>query len=224
MEKQEIIDTIRTYKKYSGKNFFFSDDHVLYFINGKEYKIEINNYWSKLTFSYSAYMQNIIDCNITINKDKANIKNIRSKFREVVRYLDRLDIFLTNRQLHENKIKPVISEFIKKEWCIENAFEDKENIIFKINFPDFYVKGRRRGSSSRFNVLKENTENVRYNINLTFRSGQFNISLIYIYSAAEKKLLLQQKEEYYKEYTKDITKIIRAEKLKNLFIKNEDSN
>jgi hypothetical protein len=80
MEKPEILNTLKTYKKYSGKNFIFYDDHIIYFIDGKEYNIQIENYWSKLTFCLSLY-ENL---SVTINKDKANIKNIRSKFREVV--------------------------------------------------------------------------------------------------------------------------------------------
>ena len=217
MTTEEIINTIKTHKKYSNSRFQFEENCVWYTIGNKKYKIDIETGYSKMSFYHSGYNLNLRDIKVTIIKDKCNHIKALAKFREVIRNIDRLDVFLNNRQKHTDKIRPVILNYIKEQWFITPDLDDTKNNSYRVNFINTdYTKRRRRNDSCDIS-----TENVIYNIFVAIKDGKFYYSLQFRYNEETKKLTLHKKEEVFRDFSKDMTKIIRSEKLKKLMFNEE---
>jgi len=182
MTAEEIINTIKTHKKYSNSRFQFDESCVYYTIGNKKYKIDIETGYSKMSFYHSVYNLNLKDVKVTIIKDKCDHRKALAKFREVIRNIDRLDVFLNNRQKHTDKIRPVILNYIKEQWFIEPNLDDTKNNSYRINFinTDYTKRKRRRNDSCDIS-----TDNVKYNIFVAIKDGKFYYSLQFRYVNAE---------------------------------------
>jgi hypothetical protein len=214
----DIIDTIRNSKKYSSSNFIFEGDYINYVIGDIKYKISIQDDWKKLIFSYSQYKLNVKSIRVAISKKHATEKKVLSKFREVIRDINKLHIFLADKVEHHNKIEPIIKKYIEEKYSfIEPTFE------LRFSFPNSVYRVGRRVISTTFNVSKETPGKIMYEVLATGREGNFGYSLQFVYNVKEKKLVLHRKEETFTNLSKDATKIIRSEKLKNLIFKNEET-
>lgn len=222
--KYNIMNLICTSKKYNNSNFIFEDDYVTYIIGDNKYKINILDQWSKITFSYSLYYENIKSIHVTITRNKCTAKKILSKFREVARNIEKLNVILTNKKLHTEKIKPVIKKYIMDEYSVELDFTKKENFNFRLNLPNTSFYSRHRSRSSSFDVTKEKPNKVWYKVALAFREGRCMYTFYFTFDSEKKKLSLEKREEEYNDCSKDVTKIIRSEKLKKLMLQNEEVN
>lgn len=227
LSKSQIIEIISTSKKYNNSNFIFDisnqnygNSYVTYIIGERKYKISIDDNWKRLNMRYSAYGHNMKPIDVSFPKRNTDAKKILAKFREVIRNVIKVDAFLKIKEESMVKLTPVIENFIRKEFSLTGTF----SIIPNITFPNttYYVKNRGRGRSSSFDVSKEKPENLRFNVSVSLTQGKFKYDLVFAYLPISKKLILERKEESFDNYSKDITKIIRSEKLKNL-IKNEEA-
>lgn len=223
MNKLEIIETLKTHKKYSS-NCRFEEDYVFYTIGNNEHKIEILDNWKKLTFSFNYSKYGVKEVQVTFEKEKANKKKALSKFREVIKSINTLDFFLKKREELVHKIKPAILSYIKEQFYIDNINFDGINNVFRMNFPKTCVLLRRRYRTTNFDPSKEKIENnLIFKPYVNFKDSGYNIRLDFIFRTETGKLILTTKEEEYSGLGKDVTKIIRGEKLKRLMFSNEES-
>jgi len=216
LSKYEMIDIIRTSKKYNNSNFIFDDDsYITYVLGDKKYKISVDDNWRRLNLRYYAYGHNMKGIDVSIPKRNADSKKVLAKFREVIRNIIKMDNLIKIKEESLNKITPVIEDFLRKEYSLTGII----SVIPNIYFPSTTYYARNRSRNSNFDVSKEKPENLRFNVSASLTEGKFQCDLNFIYLPASKKLVLEKKDEFFRNCSKDITKIIRSEKLKNLIKK-----
>jgi phage-related protein len=225
MNKEEIIQVLKSHKKYSS-NFRFEEDYIYFNIGGVEYKIDIWDNWKKFTFNFSYSKYSVKGIQAAFEKDKATNKRILSKFREVVKAISTLDVFLKKREEYLKKIEPAILSYIKEQFYLEEIQFDNMNNTLRMNFPKTSFIRRDRYKSSNFDPSKEKIGNkLVFDIFVTLKNvGYYYIDLNFVFRTDTNKLTLTSKNESYRALSKDITKIIRGEKLKKLMFSNEESN
>ena len=62
----------------------------------------------------------------------------------------------------------------------------------------------------------EDSEKITYDIYLFFKSDYLNCTMTFNYNVETNRLSINSKLDRYKIYSKDVTKIVRCEKLKKL--------
>jgi len=236
MTVEEIFNIITTHKKYSTPNFEFKlDDYysgsLIYTIGDNKYKIIITNGYSKINFYYNHrdYNFNFKEIDVNIIKNTCNRTTILSKFREVIKNISKIDILLTNHKIHLEKILPIIKSFIKSQYHIDFDFEKEGEYkvsSFRMKFPTTIWYGRRK----RRQAFDLKSRLSSYDIDLLLESNSVNISFKFSYRIlpeicystsentekfTEKLFLIHKKENFL--FQKNITKILRSEKLKNIF-------
>lgn len=221
LSKCEIISIIRTSKKYNNANFIFDEypngvTYITYILGDNKYKISVDDNWRRFNFKYSAYGYNMKSINVSLPKKNITSKKVLSKFREVVRNLIKMDNFIKIKEESFIKITPVIENFIRKEYSLGII-----SIIPNIYFPSTTYYARRRSRSSNFDVSKEKPENLKFLVSVSLNNGKVDYNLNFVYFPATKKLILEKKQETFLNFSKDVTKIIRSEKLKKLRINEE---
>lgn len=223
MDKIEIIEILKSQKKYSS-SCRFEEDMIYYTISGNEYKIDIWDTYGDLIFYFNYSKYSVKEVQITIKKSKATRTKVLSKFREIVRSINTLDFFLKKREEHVSKILPIIISYIKEQFFLEEVIFDSNNNIFRMNFPKTSVKRRRRYRTSSFDPTVEKIENkLIFEPYVNLKDGGFSINLYFTFREDTGKLILTSTDENYRGSGKDITKIIRSEKLKRIMF-SEDAN
>ena len=216
MELNEVIDIIKSYKKYSTSNFVYGDSSVYYHLENITYTIEFRDRYRRrrreITFSHYPTELRVREISLSIVKEKCDRKKVLSKFGKIVKSINETDALIKSRQHYLEKVKPVIISVLKSQYNIDF---DGNNI--KMDFPRGFFNLNRKSPS---NYIKE--DDIRFNILIKNEKSQ--VSFNFIYDTKNKKLILDKREESYKGLSKDLTKIIRSEKLRNLLSKNEESN
>jgi hypothetical protein len=217
MDKREIINILKAEKKYSGKNFEFIDsDCVIYTIDDRKYDISCYDDWKTFSFIYSKYNYNIQQKKSSFIKKDADRKRILAKFREVVRYLNKLHIFLENKEKHLQIVTTAVNKYLKEEYYLENIDYNNKFNVFRMTFPKSSFTKNGRYKTTFFDPIKETPNKIIYNIFVVVYDFNVNYVLELIYNTETNKLILTRKEEKYNNSGKDITKIIRSEKLKKI--------
>ena len=217
MTLDEIKNIIKTSKKYSSPdNFIFKYDYLIYITNGNEYRISFYDGYSKLTFDYSIYKHGMRSVKVYISK-KYDEKKILSKFGEFIRYMNKMDKALSILNEQTNKVTPFIHNFIKNEYGLNDSiFKLDSNNFIRLIFPKTTTLYRRRARKTDFDIRKEKLDNIKFNVYCSFEEGNFICSLKFYFDYKDNLVTLYEKEERYKSTSKDITRIIRNEKLKNI--------
>ncbi len=220
MNKLEIINIIKLQNKYSS-NFNFYDDYILYTINNNEFKIEIFDSFKKFIF-FSKCPNDIKPIQIFFKKENLNEKRILLKFREIIKSINKLYFFINKREELKCRIKPVLISYIKYNFFPDFIF-DKHVKDFDMDFQKSVIIKRRKYISIFFDPTKEKIENnIIFEPHIRFDTDYGSvISLNFKFNTNQNKLILNIKEETYKNIGKDISKIIRGEKLKSIISKNE---
>lgn len=227
-EISEIVDIIS--KKYPNvyfnilKNF---SNYVSITVNEREYRIPIKLGVESLSFILEDdHILNLKGFKITIlNYYKATEKEILFKFKLLLRYIKKLDFFISNKNEIEKKIKPIIISYIKKEYNVDIDFLNDEQLqlrsFLKVSFPVITKYVRNKGSKTFFFDFKKQKikdKNITYQIYVRFYIINSKLSKVtFTMEYKDEKITLIGKDEYYYNELEDITKIIRSEKLQSLF-------
>lgn len=224
MDKQEIFEILKSQKKYSS-SCVFEEENIFYTINGNRYQIEIWDRYSKLTFYFRYSKYNVREVQIGLVKEKANRKNVLSKFREIINSINKLDFFLKKREEYVNKIQPIILSYIKEQYYLNDIVFDGTNNIFRMNFPKTSILKRRRYRTTSFDTTVEKIDkNFIFEPHVEIKDSGYNINFCFTFKTETNKLTLTSVEENYRNIGKDITKIIRGEKLRKLIFLDEEAN
>ena len=237
MNPEEIIDVIIASKKYTNlssdktSNVVNNRNSIIYNIGDKSYLIHIYDH----VFQYDHYSDDIKPIKIKLIKSYNIIPStttILVKFGEMIKYIKKLHFFIINKDEQLLKFGPVMSKYIKNKYnydfdqdntlYAEKFLDTHPQFYFRITFPKtkFYV--RRRLKMSSFNVTKERKRLIDYDCFIRIKDGNYNLSLHANYCSSKSQIVINQIDEYYKSLSKDVTKIIRCEKLKNLMLINND--
>ena len=115
MNKQEILDTIRSYKKYSNSNFEFYSDYIYYRIGDNKYKIEVNDNIDKLSQKLK---------NVEMNIDESKSKLVTTFENEVEKVKTELDNFLKkNTPETVNLLLPALEKEINHKNQLQKSGE-----------------------------------------------------------------------------------------------------
>ena len=222
MQKEEIIDVIKNSKKYSTSNFEYDIvGNISYTIGNCKYLFQFQSDGKRVGFLHvPIYRLGIEPISVNLLRYQATEAKVLSKFDELIRTIKKLDTFLSIRENDINKIQPIIENYIKKEYEIDST----DKIVITVKFPQTVYKIGKKYRKTSFNIKKEKIRNIIYDVSVTNIDTFFSISLFLIYNNDTGKLTLKNKYESYTPGKKDITKIIRSEKLKRLMSYEDESN
>ena len=140
-------------------------------------------------------------------------KKILSKFGKIIKGINKLDSIICKRDEYILKIKPAISTFLKNEYDLDVIYN---NTNFRITFPSSTKRIRKKWRNGPYDILMEDSEKITYDIYLFFKSDYLNCTMTFNYNVETNRLSINSKLDRYKIYSKDVTKIVRCEKLKKL--------
>jgi len=219
--RNDIEKDISKSKKYL-KSIIFDRQNInlIYFRPSEDlYTIEITELNKKIYFTCLTQFEDMKTISVEFSRESM-LSTILSKFKLIIKNIKKTDIFITKKQEHYNILLPIIINFIKTEYNIELNFTEDKNFL-KLNFKKTEFYSNRKYRFTYFDVSKENISDISYNGYINISHENINYSLTFDYSISMNKLILHQKIECYDH--KDISKIIRSEKIKNLMSKNYDS-
>lgn len=204
----QLFSILKSSKKYSGHNFSYESEDIIYSIGDKKYKINCEIFSSK--FKYYNYKLNIKTIEVNYKED-----NIISKFGEFIRIIKKLNKIIIQKEKIEHCVKNSIKSYVKNEYNIDLDFNNIERFDFSIL--NKTVAYRRKYKSLPFDVKKDNPDTIKYRIYINFKETEKIIHRLYFeYSVLSNNLILSKKELNYINDGNDITPIIRSEKLKKL--------
>jgi len=206
MTKNEIFDSIKNSnyaKKLDLK--FFNDDHIVYTLNNSVYEIDIYSNYNKISFVCSK--GDVKKMRVGMYIDMLTSDKVVLRFGQIIRLIKKTDKFLIKKQKDSVIIKKAITKYIEKSFDCNDA-------SISINFQKTKVYTRRSVKNIPFDPLNGDLLNPVYDINVRF-SNDYDV-YYYLTLLYDKKLfLLSVKERFQK--GKNVTGIIRSEKLKSLF-------
>lgn len=219
MNRSDVIEVLKNSKKYSKLEYVHYNhneliEYIVYHINEHEYKIEI--YYDKrdnIIFCYDEYNSNVEKIKVLMVRKVLTEKTILSKFGKIIKNIKKLDLIICKRDEYVLKIKPAISTFLKNEYELDVIYNTTN---FKITFPSSTKRIRKKWRNVPYDVLMEDSEKIIYDIYLFLKNDYFNCTMTFNYNVETNRLSIKSKLDRYKIYSKDVTKIVRCEKLKKL--------
>lgn len=219
-----IIDVIRTSKKYSKSNFSYEYDNIFYNIDNFNYKINCYTENGKCCFTYERYSLNLMTIDVKFkNRYDLTEKKILSSFGKIIKYIKKVHKILLQTTEIKNKIIPILSSYLKDSYDIEMSNVDTDNISLAIKLPSKTIRIRNKYRTVGFDVKVDNLDNIEYTINfiVKYNNTQYRLELKYVTS--ENKLALTNTSESYLNFSNDVTRIIRSEKIRRLnFLNTEE--
>ena len=213
MTTEEVIEIIKSHKRFS--KYSYSDFGITIQIGENEYFVTIGD-TGNLLFKCDLYYLRMSDIHVTISKWDST-KNILLKFGKLVKYIKKVDFFITQKNNQINCITPKLLDFLKTEHHLEPNFDDIDNIL-SVEFPQTARRVRGKLKCERFDVTKEKkTDDIKYEIYISITDEFFYRHFYFEYYGATRKLILTSRNESYNRPL-DLTKIIRGEKLRNLML------
>lgn len=221
--REKVIEIIKKSKKYSKLNLIYDqyEDGIEYVTNDNSFKVEIDDL--NYCFIYSNY-HNILYFKVKNQKmlwgGNLDSKKVISKFGLIIKYLNKLDYVLIKLNEKKPKIISTISNIIKNEYGFIN-----ENPFFKnfciFRFPMDRIRVRNRMKNVYFDILKNDLENIAYEIIVNFKKDDLDCNLKFNYLSSDNKITMIQNNFNYRNKSKNITNIIRCERLKQLAFLND---
>ena len=231
MTNIDIIEVLRNSKKYSTSEFEYNSNSgvITYCIGDKRYIIGCYDKSNKFSFSYTNYSLKITDIEINFERRYTDTNKILSKFGETIRNIKKFNFFHSQLEEHTNKIKILLQSYIKQRYNIDIInFESSltsslPGAYLLVSFPSTVYKSRNRWRRTSFDVRKEKEKRIIfYDVKLGVIKDMGYLSLTFNYNNSNGELTLLNVEETYKSRSKDISRIIRGEKLKRLTLLNEN--
>jgi hypothetical protein len=225
MTTEEIISVLRLSKKYSKSNFVYKDYYVIYIVDSDHsYKIEFYSSRGKFVFRADTYAIGVEPMKVSMVSDLLNEKKVLSGFGKVIKGVNKLNALLFKKNEILLSIKPVLALYVKKELNVNN-FDINDPKVIGVKFPEHSKRIRNKWRNVPYDVETENPSNLNLKITLFVKEEFLNsqYTLYFNYSLPKNKLTLIRRDESHKSKTKDITRIIRSEKLKKLIFANENS-
>ena len=214
--KEKVVEIIKQSKKYSKLNLLYEDDDCIeYVTNDNSFKIEIDDL--KYSFTYMNY-SNMLHFKVKNEKSDLEAKKIISKFGLMIKYLNKLDCALIKINEKTTKLITTIEKIIKSEYD-SNILLTKNN--FRIQFPMDRIRVRNKMKNVYFDLLKKDIENVTYEIFVNFKKDNLDCDLKFNYLLSDNKIVMIENISNYRNNSKNITNIIRCERLKQLSFLND---
>ena len=220
MQREKIINVLKTSKKFSKSNFEYGAGeygfyhNIIYTIGDHKYEIENYNSGSKFVFYYDTSSFGVKFIQNSMVRETLTEKKVLYTFGKLIKNINKLDSLLLKKEDIINKIKPIIVSILKKEYDFDSFLPDlifgEDN--FKVKFPNSTKFYRRRSKSTSYNIEIEDPDKISYDITYRINERNLYVALHFNYSSISNKLILIKKEESYKNRSKDVTKIIRSEK------------
>lgn len=207
MNRGEVIESIKKSKNYLKYKITFDEknDKFIYNLNDNKYEffIQTDTYKYSLTCSYYTDIKNMI---VSINKKSISDEKINLSLLKLINWINSTNKFLKRKEIHIKKLNKIITSYVKRNYKTESTI----NLI--VDIKKDVKHSRRKPKYIPFDTRKNITE-INYEISTSFID--IDDTTIYLTFLYEKGVLtLTRIEERFSQ--KDISKIIRAEKLKNL--------
>ena len=203
---------------------------IIYYINKEKYIIYLTSTMSYFFISCHP-INEIKSLDMYVYKNEFNdLKRIISKFKLLLKKIDKLNTFVQNKKNDEILLYPIINGYIKKIYNFDIDLEyyysgiSKNYIKFKFSTSKYKLNNKiiihkSNRINKNFKLFDTSKEDCAvYIINAYFNTNNANVNLLFHYDNKIKQLILINKYELYKSKQNDITSIIRKEKLINLMI------
>jgi len=129
------------------------------------------------------------------------------KFAQIIKWIKKTDEFIQKKEVHSKKIKETIKKYIVK------TTEYQGDVTTNVTLQKTKKYTRRRKINVPFNTLTSDLSNPKYDISARFKFDDVHYYFTFIYD--NKLSLLSVNKSFDK--GKNVTGIIRSEKLKSLF-------
>jgi len=211
----EIANIILTHKSLSKLNLkrFDGSVDIIYTLNDTEYNIRLLEKLNKVSLIYYNRHKDISNINIDIHKRCTQPESVVRNFKKMIKCIHKFDIFKKEVEDDNKIIIDYIASYVKNKYNF-----DILNVLSSRNY--FSVSLCKTGLSYiktvsyGFNFLKEKTRN--YDINVKIFDKNTEVHLHFCYDSTSNNFVLMSISEAYVDFSNDITKIIRCEKLKNI--------
>jgi len=228
MSDNEILDIIKT--KYNSKEFDYHWDSSVLSVKYHGYYFRISNTYGNINFRLSHPPVGYKSIETTMVKYLGDNINDRvlNNFSIMIRCIKKIEYFNKQKQECLDICEPLMLKFITDNYQLELNKENKtinpynklvypDNINWhvQINLPKTIIFGRRRTRQTNFDLLKEKKRKLTYYINFKVNHEKITYLFDFTYQSSENILHLISENIYYNE-EKDISNIIRSEKLKKL--------
>ena len=216
MTYDEIVNVILTHKSLSKCDLKISETSIIeYRLDDSVYKIFLLDYLSKVRLLYEVNIHNGQGINFNISKRCKNPETVVRNFKKMLKGIDKVRYFINKLEYDTDKFTPRIQSYIKNNYDIDINLENNQpSNNLSVNFCDSILKYRKKNITIGFNFLIEKYAN--YNIYVTVKDINFDMSLQLMYYSNNDELILVSKCDTYKNLSNDITKIIRCERLKKI--------
>lgn len=207
--KDEVINSIKKSKNYLKYKLNFDEQNqkIIYTLNNKNYTFFITSDWKQYSLTCSHY-SDIKHMVVSIKKDTISDEKINQALSKLIKWINSTENFFIRTESHIKKLNKIISTYIKRNYKTDLT-EFKINISVK---KDVKYRGKKTETISPFDTRK-NIAEIKYDISTNFLTKEETI--VFLNFLYEKGVLTLIKEDE-RFNRKDISKIIRAEKLKNL--------
>lgn len=201
--KEEVINIIKD--KFSNENFKYPENSYGQDVLYKDQNISINITWRYVTLYFTTPI-NMSNIQINMVRHKITKERILTKFRKMLRLIDKVDEVLKTLNSKKEEITRKVNLIIKNDY---NTEADK--VIIKLNKSQKLI-GRYRFRNVDYDVSIKD-QKTYYEILASVHVGREKVSLTFKY--IDSNLILLRRNESYQ--SKNISNIIRSEKLKSLF-------
>lgn len=199
MYQEEIINIIK--EKYPSK-YNFVDGNILY----KDRSINIFSSYRYVTFHFKT-PSNISNIEINMVRRKVTKERVLSKFRSMIRLIDKVDKIIETLNSKREEIAEKVDNFTKNEYGAEI-----DKIKITLNKSQKPI-GRYRYKNVDYDVSIKQKTFFEILVSINQNLGRDKVLLTFKY--VDPNLILLRRTESY--HSKNISNIIRSEKLKSLF-------
>lgn len=209
-----VSNVIRASKFYSKYDLEIKYDTIIYKTKNHSFTIyvEIDSYKIKFTSEFYR-IYDIEPIKVTMENCRICENKVLLKFGEIIRNLNKVIFFLDKKEEHKKKIEPILVKYIKDKFDIDFYDNDKNHINLTFCRKSYYTKaGRYFSSNVDTRYEKKNKFDYHYDIYVNCVNEDFKISVKFRYT---NKLIYVGFDKHY-DNKKNITNIIRSERLKNL--------
>jgi hypothetical protein len=208
MYREEFINfIIKNYSDFSVEYY----DEELYHVKHFTYKdFHINFTWDYKYYFLSLSVDGFNTIKFGMVIRKLTEKSLKYKINKFVKNIKKIELVIEKLKKEEPKIIKKVNNFIEKKFPIYNDY-DKKRISIKLK--DSHKPRGRFTSTVNYDVTLEDPKELYYNVYIVLENSNTQVYLKFKYNNGV--LTIYKLGEYY--LNKNITNIIRSERLKSLF-------
>lgn len=213
MNYEQVIKLIENTPKYNKLDLSFHYNNIHYKIDDEYYKIKLYSNYEKIEFQVN------LDCGLKtirvpmlryyLTEDKLILK-----FDSILRSIKKAHYIINKKYEHDIKINKAITKFIKSKFGVVFGSNESDRVDIKFKSKS-YRQQNGYYKTSKVDVLKEVIKRFSFEYDITYNFIDIDKNIYECrFSYKNSKLILEYYYKYYK--NKDVTNIIRSEKLKTL--------